>query len=314
MKLNRFIAVLAVVLLASAFSVSAQNINANLTGTVTMDKNPLPGVTVTIASPNMQGTRTTTTDVNGNYNFGAIPAGTYKVTFEMQGMQNVSRNVQAGVGQTGRTDVDMKLTAVAEAITVTASAPAVLETTEVQTNLQQSTINKLPTSRTVTGVALLAPGTTSSGPRAALVISGATADQNLITVAGAVIQENLCGQPHGLFLEDAIQETTILTGAISAEYGRFTGRVVNSITKSGGNEFHGSYRDNIDKPKWTLPTKFGEPRGGNITNQVHEATIGGRIIRDRLWFFGAGRKTKSSTPRSFTNTIVGNPVQTFNVA
>src|SRR2546423_11481093 len=176
----------------------------------------------------------------------------------MRGRHAITGTVRMGVGQPGRADATMKMPTVAEAIPVTASAPAVLETTEVQTNLQQSLISKLPTSRTVTGVALLAPGTVANGPRNALVISGATADQNLITVDGAVIQENLRGQTHGLFIEDAIQETTILTGAISAEYGRFTGGVVNSITKSGGNEFHGSYRDNIDKPKWTLPTKFGE--------------------------------------------------------
>jgi hypothetical protein len=312
MRLNRFIAVIAAVLMVGAFGVQAQNVNATLTGTVTMDGNPLPGVTVTISSPNMQGTRSTTSDVNGNYNFGAIPAGTYKVVFEMQGMQNATRNVQIGVGQTGRADAIMRLTAVAEAITVTASAPAVLETTEISSNMQQSTINKLPTSRTVTGVALLAPGTTSSGPRAALVISGATADQNLITVDGAVIQENLRGQTHGLFIEDAIQETTVMTGGISAEYGRFTGGVVNSITKSGGNEFHATYRDNIDKPKWTQVTPFpGDIRGGNITNQVHEATFGGRIIRDRLWFFAAGRKTKSGTPSPFA--LAGGGVSQFNV-
>src|SRR5438874_84330 len=184
-----------------------------------------------------------------------------------------------------------------------ASAPAVLESTEISTNLQQQTINKLPTSRTVTGVALLAPGTTSTGPRAALVISGATADQNLITVDGAVIQENLRGQTHGLFIEDAIQETTVLTGAISAEYGRFTGGVVNSITKSGGNEFHGSYRDNIDRGTWTDVTPFPTDLKGlrsTATNQVHEGTFGGRIIRDRLWFFAAGRKTKSTAQQFFS--------------
>src|SRR5438067_11739786 len=117
--------------------------------------------------------------------------------------------------------------------------------------MQQSTSNKLPTSRTVIGVALLAPGTTSTGPRGAITMSGATADQNLITVDGALIQENLRGQTHGLFIEDAIQETTVPTGAISAEYGRFRGGVGNLSTKSGGNECHGPYRDNIDKPQWT---------------------------------------------------------------
>jgi hypothetical protein len=288
-------------------------VTANLTGTVTMDNNPLPGATVTATSPQMQGSRTTTSDVNGNYNIGAVPPGTYKVVIEMQGMQTVTRNVLVGVGQTGRADATLKMSAVAEAITVTASAPAVLETTEVQTNLQQSTINKLPTLRTVQGVALLAPGTIANGPRNALVISGATADQNLIMVDGAVIQENLRGQTHALFIEDAIQETTVLTGAISAEYGRFQGGVVNSITKSGGNEFHGSYRDNLDKPSWKHPSAFGEPRGGNITNQVHEATVGGRIIRDRLWFFSAGRKTKSSTPVSYNRAQTSGPFVTFPV-
>jgi Carboxypeptidase regulatory-like domain/TonB dependent receptor-like, beta-barrel/TonB-dependent Receptor Plug Domain len=310
MRLTRTLVVLTVLL--ASFSMFAQ-VTANLTGTVTMDNNPLPGATVTATSPQMQGSRTTTSDVNGNYNIASVPPGTYKVVIEMQGMQTVTRNVLVGVGQTSRVDATMKMSAVAEAITVTASAPAVLETTEVQTNLQQAMISKLPTQRTVQGVALLAPGTVSNGPRNALVISGATADQNLIMVDGAVIQENLRGQTHALFIEDAIQETTVLTGAISAEYGRFQGGVVNSITKSGGNEFHGSYRDNLDKPSWKHPSAFGEARGGDITNQVHEGTLGGRIIRDRLWFFGAGRKTKSSTPNSYARSQVGTPFVTFPV-
>src|SRR2546423_12753807 len=156
----------------------------------------------------------------------------------MRGRHAITGTVRMGVGQPGRADATMKMPTVAEAIPVTASAPAVLETTEVQTNMQQSVISKLPTSRTVTGVALLAPGTVATGPRNALVISGATADQNLIMVDGAVIQENLRGQTHALFIEDAIQETTVLTGAISAEYVRFEDRVVNSYQQLGGNDIH----------------------------------------------------------------------------
>ena len=70
-----------------------------------MDGNPLPGVTVTISAPQMQGTRTAVTDVNGNYNFTAIPPGQYTVRFEMESMQTVTRTSQIGLGQTGRTDV-----------------------------------------------------------------------------------------------------------------------------------------------------------------------------------------------------------------
>ncbi len=309
---NRLIPLIFLLLLFSALSASAQ-IMGNLAGTVTSDKAPLPGVTVTISSQSMQGTRTGMTDVNGNYSFASIPPGTYRIRFEMQGLQTVTRpSVAVPVGSTARADADLKVSRVTEAITITAAAPAVLETTEVQTNLQQNVINKLPTGRTPQGVALLAPGVTSGGPRQAMVMAGATADQNLVMVDGAVIQENLRGQQQPLFIEDAIQETTIMTGGISAEYGRFMGGVVNSISKSGGNDFHGSYRDNFSNPAWTQPSKFGEPRARRIWGQVHEATLGGRIIQDRLWFFGAARKTKATTTRSFAQPGTG-PYQTFGV-
>jgi hypothetical protein len=210
-------------------------------------------------------------------------------------------------------DGDLRLTSVTEAITVTATAPAVLETTDVQSNVQQKVVNDLPLGRTVTAIALLAPGTTSNGPRSALTISGATSNDNLIMVDGAVIQENLRGQTHGLFIEDAIQETTVTTGAISAEYGRFTGGVVNSISKSGGNQFSGSFRSTFDNPAWGATNPFpGSVKPVDKTSEVYEATLGGRVIRDRLWFFLAGRKTPASTGESAFR-FAGNGATTFPV-
>jgi hypothetical protein len=306
---KRFYFVLAALLLVSV-AASAQTTNANLTGSVSLGGSPLPGATVTISSPALQGVRTTNSDVNGNYNFVGLPPGQYTVRFDMESMQSVTRTVPLTLGGTARADADLKLTAVAENITVTATSPAVLETTEVQSNMQQTVINKLPTNRTPTGVALLMPGTAATGPRAAIVISGATADQNLITVDGANIQENLRGQQHALFIEDAIQETTVLTGNISAEYGRFEGGVVNSITKSGGNDFHGSYRDTLTNASWTRTTPFpGDIRAASQLNHSHEATFGGRILRDKLWFFASGRQAKTNGPQAFAS--AGGPTQQF---
>ena len=297
---KRFAVVLALLMLVSVVA-SAQT-TSNLTGTVTLGGNPLPGATITISSPSLQGVRTTNSDVNGNYNFGALPPGTYTIKFDMESMQTVSKTVQVTLSGTARADAEMKLTAMAEAITVTATAPAVLETTEIQTNLQQNTINHLPTTRTLQSTVALAPGvTTASGSGGAaagsIQIAGAPAYDSVFMVNGAAINENLRGQAHNLFIEDAIQETTVLSGGISAEYGRFTGGVVNAITKSGGNEFSGSFRDSLTNDKWT---SLGKTVGGakNTTpqidkvNSVYEATLGGRIIRDRLWFFGAGRYAK----------------------
>src|SRR3954454_19363714 len=76
-----------------------------------------------------------------------------------------------------------------------------------------------------------------------LQISGAPGYDNLVLINGVVVTENVRGQMRPMYVEDAIQETTVLTGAISAEYGRFSGGVVSTITKSGGNEFSGSLRD-----------------------------------------------------------------------
>ncbi|HKO55348.1 MAG TPA: TonB-dependent receptor [Thermoanaerobaculia bacterium] len=311
--LHRFFVLMAVLLVAaSAFAQTT----SSLTGTVTLEGNPVPGVTVTISSPAMLGTRSTQTDVNGNYNFGGIPPGEYTVKFELESMQTVTRQVRIGVSQTGRADAAMKLSAVAESITVTASAPAVLETVEIQANVPQKLVDDLPIGRRVQDAVLLTPGVNNNGPNAgtSITISGAPAYDSVFMVNGAVINENLRGQAHNLFIEDAVQETTVLTGAISAEYGRFTGGVVNAITKSGGNEFHGSLRDSLTNDKWTaINSKYYDVVGGTApdrldkSNPVYEGTFGGRIIRDRLWFFLAGRYAKLSSQRSFTASPNGNP-------
>ena len=99
-----------------------------------------------------------------------------------------------------------------------------------------------------------------------------------------VVNENLRGQPFNLFIEDAIQETTTTTSGVSAEYGRFSGGVVNTITKSGGNEISGSFRTNFTNNKWEAETPLTAAQADDI-NQRYEATLGGWLLRDRLWYF-----------------------------
>lgn len=285
------------VLLIAAVPAFAQ-ITANLTGTVTTGGKALPGVTVTISSPQMQGTRTTVTAESGGYNFASIPPGTYSVEFALEGLKSVTKSVTIGLSQTGRADADLKVAAMTEAITVTASAPAVLESTQVAANVPQKLLNDLPAGRTITSAVSLAPGVAPGV--GGFSISGAPSFDNLYLVNGVTVSENVRGQPHNLFIEDAVQETTIMTGSVSAEYGRFTGGVVNTITKSGGNQFAGSYRDTFTNPKWVAKTPWPtEADHIDKTNQIHEATLGGFAVKDRLWFFGAGRKAKTST-QSFT--------------
>lgn len=306
--LYRFI-VVALACLSTLALFGQGSTSGTLTGVVTQDGAPLPGVTVTVASPNLQGTRTTVTNDAGGYTFGALPPGEYTITFDLAGMHTVTRRQRVAVAQAARADANLRMSAVAEAITVTAAAPAVAETTEVQTNFTSDVIEDLPIGRTVLAITNMAPGVSNNGVNG-LSISGGMSFDNLYTVNGVVVQENLRGQPHNLFIEDAIQEQTIQTAGVSAEFGNFTGGVVNAITKSGGNEFSGSLRDSLTNAAWTdLGLRFFTPTGvvsqpvkpTSKINNVYEGTLGGRIIRDRLWFFLAGRKAKTQAQLNFTN-------------
>ena len=123
-------------------------------------------------------------------------------------------------------------------------------------------------------------------------------------VDGVDINDNLFGTANDLYIEDAIEEARVLTSGISAEYGRFSGGVVNVVTKSGGNRFSGSFRSNLYKPDWTARTPFekeneNERTGRLSDNATYETTIGGPVVQDRLWFFYANRKESRESDDTF---------------
>jgi hypothetical protein len=271
---------------------------STLQGKVTADGAALPGVTVTATSPNLQGSRTAVTTAAGDYLLPFLPPGAYTVTFELAGMQSVGLKKSLGAAQTERLDVALKPAAVSEAITVTADTPmtAVVESTQVSTNFKQDLIEQLPMARTLQSVTLLAPGVNPNGPGGNIIISGAMSYDSLYLVDGAITNENLRGQTHNLFIEDAIQETTVQTGGISAEYGHFTGGVINAVTKSGGNDFKGSFRTSLTNESWTSRTPLTVDQADKI-DPYYEGTLGGPFLRDRLWFFTAGRSAKTNDIR-----------------
>src|SRR5437764_15220063 len=114
MKLQRFTICFFLLLLVAA-GAFAQGTTGALTGTVTQAGANLPGVTVTVSSPKLQGTRTTVTNENGDYNFSALTPGVYKVTFSLSGLTDVVKNASVNLVATTRRDADMKMSPVAEA-------------------------------------------------------------------------------------------------------------------------------------------------------------------------------------------------------
>jgi hypothetical protein len=287
----------------------------NLSGTIlSTDGLTLPGATVTVTSPALIGTRSAVTDVNGNFLIRGLPPGRYNVVIEFPGMATVRETATVPLGDTARLDATVGVGTLEEAVTVTAETAGILATTQGGENYRVEEIDRLPTARTLSGIATLAPGLTDNTPNAGQVtIAGAFAYDNVFLVDGVDVNDNLFGTANNLFIEDAIEETQVLTSGISAEYGRFMGGVVNAITRSGGNEFRGSYRLNLRNEAWTRQTPFERERNierPDNLSQFHEGTLVGPIMRDRLWFFGAGRFEDSELQRTFPET--GLPMVTTN--
>jgi len=296
------IVALAVVLAAS--SVFAQgNPTGTITGHVTDPDNlALPGVTVTVASPMLQGMRTAVTSANGDYIIPFLPAGDYTVTFELQGFAKATEKIGLRMADRMPVNARLALASVTETVVVVGTSSDMATTPTVATTLRASMIEQIPFGRTLDAATVLAPGAIGNGPRGNIMISGALSYDNLNLVNGVNVNENLRQQAQQLYVEDAVQETKVSSGNISAEYGRFQGGVVNMITKSGGNNFSGSFRTTFTNDKWRALTPYSGDSTVDVLVPAYEATLGGPVFKDKLWFFGAGRLQNNETDNTMPYT------------
>ena len=303
--------IVAVCLSLAAAAAHAQVPTGTIAGRVT-DQNGLvvPGATVTATSPNLQGSRVVVTSAFGDYAISLLPPGDYTVIFELTGFQRVTRTVAVAPTQTVPLDIALSVGGVTETVTVVGSAAPFIQTATSATNFRQELLQTLPSNRTLGAAVILAPNVKASGPGGSsggdgsLMISGAMAFDSLFLLNGVTITENLRGQPFALYIEDAIQETTISTGGISAEYGRFGGGMVNAITKSGGNTFSGSYRQSFNNDNWRSTSPFpGETKLDKVI-PTYEYTAGGPVVRNQLWFFTSGRLQNQQDARQTIGTVI----------
>ena len=281
-----------------------------LSGRVTaQDGSALPGVLVTVTSPALQGSRTATTSESGEYNIPLLPPGEYQLTYELEGFLSPQQSVKISAAQTTRVDAEMAQATVSEEIVVTGTYETISTAATAATTYEKDFVEQLPMERNVRETVLLTPGASAAGPgttarNGGISISGSQSYENLFLVNGVVITENLRGQPFDLFIEDAIEETTTSVSSVSAEYGRFAGGVVNTITKTGGNELHGTFRDSLTNQDWESPTPLTLQQTDKVNNR-YEATLGGWIWKDKIWYFLAGRDFENLTTGQTSRTFVG---------
>ena len=224
------------------------------------------------------------------------------MTFELQGFQTLKRTTTLTMAETLPLDVALALASVTELVTVSAQSPEIVTTATIASNFKKESLERLPVGRGLNDAVLLAPGVAGKGPSGNIMMAGGLSFESQYLINGVVVNENLRGQALNLFIEDAIQETKVSTGAISAEYGRFGGGVVNMITKSGGNAFSGSFRTTFNNDGWRSLTPYPTDQTVDKITPVYEGTLGGPIMQDRIWFFGAGRFTKPEENRTLAVT------------
>jgi outer membrane receptor for ferrienterochelin and colicin len=302
---------LLVVLLALALAATAWaqgNPTGVIRGAVTdPDGLAMPGVSVTASSPALQGERTVVTSANGDFIIPFLPPGEYTVSFELQGFAPQKHTIGVAMADTRAMQITLALATLTETITVSGSTSTeVLKTGSIAQTYSAAKVDTLPMARDLTAAVLLAPGVNGNGPSGAVVIAGALSYEGLFLINGVNVNENLRGQPRLLFVEDAIQETKVSSGNISAEYGRFNGGVVNMITKSGGNRFSGSFRDSLSNDAWRELRPMNDTKTSKIV-PAYEVTFGGPVMKDKLWFFADGRYQNNQAQRVLDYTNLSYP-------
>ena len=306
MSVTRLVAFLLLFVgLAAPAAFSQGALTATISGVVrSTDELPLPGATVVATSPDLQGPREAVTDANGVYFLHGLAPGAYRIEIAMPGFQTALRHdVQVRVGASLDVDAVLPVAGITETVTVTAPAPSPAANPGSTPTYKKDVVDLLPVGRRPTDVAEMAAGvTTNAFNTGQLTLAGSFGFDNVFMVNGVDVNDNVHGTSNNLFIEDAVQETSVLAHGVPAEYGRFSGGVVTVVTRSGGNFFSGSFREGLSNPSWIQETPLQKERtqdNASGLSKTHEGPFGGPILRDRLWFFAAARGETANMPATF---------------
>lgn len=314
--LNNFGRIASLLALGSAALVAQGTQTSNITGEV-VDRGgaAVVGATVRLTSPSMQGQRVVTTDGKGRFIARLLPPGNYTIEINKEGFQSVKVSQVLGIDQNFQPRFVMQTTqgAVVEVV----GAPPAVDKTDVKTatNFSLDNVDKLPNGRTMESVALLTPGVTS-GVGGRVQIRGAMTSGNLYLVDGQNVADNAYQNRGVRLIDDAVEETQVITGAISAEYGNVDGGVMNSITRSGSNQFTGQIRWEVGNSKWNaMQPKTSDTDRSKVPDTLNKTltySVGGYILKDRLWFYGAYFTTNSDTQNFISpNTLSNYPGSSY---
>jgi len=310
----RISAALVAVALVMTGLASAQERFGTLTGTVTDQQGAaVPGVTVTITNVVTGEPRVFVTDGNGRYVANDLNPGRYSMAFELSGFARVERtDIAVLLGRTFDVNAQLRVGALTETVQVTAEATPLVDTrsTLVAHNVTAEEIDRIPKGRSFQSIAMTAPSVNSGLLEGGFQVNGASGSENQYTVDGVSTNSLLNGHSRQNTVFEYLQEVQVKTVGIPAEFGGALGGVISAVTKSGGNTFRGEghyyylgsglgappvRRLVLDPVDDVTVSYYQDKEMPDHKNEIG-GSVGGPIVRDRLFFFG------SISPRFATTT------------
>lgn len=272
------------------------------------------GAAVVLEGP--QGQRNTVSDESGNFVFLSVRPGTYDVVTSLEGFNtNKTESIVVNAGSTIALTVALEIAAAEGEIIVTSLAPIVdKRSSTIDTTFNDDLLEAVPTARdTFYDLSLTAAGMAAVGADETWLPSpsayGSATSSNIFLVDG-VNTTNPRGPSWGSLVRvnyDTVQEVKVLSLGAQAEYGSFSGAAIDVITKSGGNEFHGTAgfytqvgdaADNYTQSfgaDWLYVDPADDIVSEPVTRDEYSLTIGGPIVKDKLWFYAGYNQSKSET-------------------
>ena len=299
---------------------TAQERFGTLTGRVTDQQGAaIPGATVVTTNIQTGEVRTFVTDANGNFLAPDLVPGRYNVRFELTGFSKVERtDVSVTLGRTYQIDAQMTVGALTETVQVTGEAAPLVDqrSTLVAHNVSAEEFDRLPKARSFQSIALTAPSVNQGEVEGGLQVNGASGAENSFTVDGVVTNSLINGQSRQNTVFEYLQEVQVKTSGISAEFGGALGGVISAVTKSGGNTFRGEghyyyegsalaaapVRRLVLDPTTEATGFYIQDEEQASRQQEFGGSVGGPILRDRLFFFGSYSPRVESDDRLYVFT------------
>jgi len=289
-----------------------------ISGTLTDPKGGLvPGANVTIKHTETGTERTLSTNEVGLYNAPFLQPGHYEITAAKAGFAKVVRtNLNLQVGQTLTVDLTMPIQATSETVTVSGEAPVVdTQKTEVSQVVSENAVSNLPIAgRRWDSFVLLTPNVTTDGTSGLVSYRGISGLYNSNTVDGANNNQAFFSEARGralmgsyVYSMDSIMEYQVSASNYSAELGQAAGGVVNAVTKSGSNVFHGDLFYYLRYPSFNALDAYPKSRG-TYSQPIHQwqqfgGSVSGPILSDKLFFFGTYDGSRKVDPITYTSSV-----------